>query len=82
MSDPNIRVLDPPTNSCQLDANCGKIRYVSDPKGIMEKFLLKLLLPIFRRQTQEKYFRFAFHIFYLHSHREKRNLFRFNRSSK
>ena len=31
MSNLNIRVLDPPTHSRQFDANCGKIRYVSDP---------------------------------------------------
>ena len=31
VSNLKTRVLDPPTHSCQFDANCGKIQYVSDP---------------------------------------------------
>ena len=32
------RVLDPPTYSHQSDANCGKIRYVSDPSWQFRSF--------------------------------------------
>ena len=28
---PSDTVLDPSTDLCQFDANCGKIQYVSDP---------------------------------------------------
>ena len=31
MSNLNAREVDVPTHSCQFDANCGKIRYMSDP---------------------------------------------------
>ena len=31
LSNFNTRALDPPVHSHQFDANCGKIRYVSDP---------------------------------------------------
>ena len=30
VSNLNVRELNPPTNSCQFDANCGKIWYVSE----------------------------------------------------
>ena len=32
MSNLYVRELDPRTHLQQFDANCGKIRYVSDPK--------------------------------------------------
>ena len=35
MSNLNVRALDPATHSRQFDANCGKIRYVSDPQIII-----------------------------------------------
>ena len=31
VSNPNTRVLDPPTHSHQFDTNCGKIWHASDP---------------------------------------------------
>ena len=36
------RVLDPPTYSHQSDANCGKIRYVSDPYGCSDHSNLEM----------------------------------------
>ena len=45
MSNLNVRLLDLPTHSRQFDANCGKIRYVSDP-------LSKIFVVGFRMQVK------------------------------
>ena len=45
MSNLNVRLLDLPTHSRQFDANCGKIRYVSDP-------LSKVFVVGFRMQVK------------------------------
>ena len=41
MSNPNVSVLDPPNHLRQFDANCGNIRYVSDPLHDITSILQK-----------------------------------------
>ena len=42
VSNLNTTELDPPTHSCQFDANCAKIQYVSDPKEVLQVIGLSL----------------------------------------
>ena len=49
MSNLYLRELDPPTHLQQFDANCGKIRYVSDPLAklnILHMYLFSEMLNI------------------------------------
>ena len=43
MSNVNVGELDPSTHSLQFDANCGKIQYVDNPLGTINKKLLSRL---------------------------------------